>query len=311
VWRYVIPHFEGFLAELDLSVAERSDAAAKADRVARSLFAKYYPDQTFNPSCYMKAGSFGKGTAVKPRTDIDLIFALPRADFFRINVLAGNKQSQLLQEVKRTLVITFPTTDIRGNGPVVEVPFGTYNFDVVPAFLCDDGKYLTAHTRDTGSWKYSNPVAEFKWLQSVDTTGLGKATHLVKMLKAWKGECNVPVRSICIETLAILFVDQWINKHETLFYYDWMVRDFFAYMLRFAVDGKVRPAGIADWIELGDGWQSKCQTAYARALKACDYERDDFGPMASFEWQKIFGSQFTVNYGECLLNLQSLMLAGT
>jgi hypothetical protein len=46
-------------------------------------------------------------------------------------------------------------------------------------------------------------------------------------------------------------------------------------------------------VQLGDAWLSKAQSAYARALKACVYERDDIGApaddaAAGDEWQKIF-----------------------
>src|SRR5436190_1914057 len=119
MWQYVIPHFERFLAELELSPADHRDAQSKAQRVARSLFADYYPGQDFDPRCYAIVGSYGKGTAAKPRTDVDMIFVIPAGDFSRINALSGNKQSQLLQGVKESLLETFPFTDMRGDGPVV------------------------------------------------------------------------------------------------------------------------------------------------------------------------------------------------
>ena len=64
MWNFVIPHFERFLKELELSADDCKDADGKADRDARSLFAKYYPNRLiFDPSCYMKVGSYGKDTA--------------------------------------------------------------------------------------------------------------------------------------------------------------------------------------------------------------------------------------------------------
>src|SRR5262249_19840982 len=144
-------------------------------------------------------GSYGEGTAAKPRTDVDMIFVIPSADFTRINALSGNKQSQLLQEVKSSLLETFPSTDIRGDGPIVKVPFSTYDFEVVPVFRLNNG-FLTANTKNGGQWGYTHPEAELQWLKNVDTATFGKATHLVKMLKAWKRECNVDMRSICLET---------------------------------------------------------------------------------------------------------------
>jgi hypothetical protein len=100
VWQFVIPHFKSFLSELELPTTARDDAESKAERVARSLFATYYPDLTFDPRCYAIVGSFGKGTAAKPRSDVDMIFVLPRQDFYHFDGLMGNKQSHLLQEVK-------------------------------------------------------------------------------------------------------------------------------------------------------------------------------------------------------------------
>jgi UTP:GlnB (protein PII) uridylyltransferase len=116
LWQYVIPHFEQFLGELELRTPERLDAEGKADRIARSLFAKYYPDQVFTPACYAKVGSYGKRTATRPRTDLDMLFVLPWEVSTRIEALTGNKQSQLLQEIRRTLIGTFRNTDLVADG---------------------------------------------------------------------------------------------------------------------------------------------------------------------------------------------------
>ena len=126
----------------------------------------------------------------------------------------------------------------------------------------------------------------------MDGRTLGKATHLIKMLKAWKRECNVDIKSICLEIVAAVFVDQWEYRDRDLFWYDWMIRDFFQYMINvYSAGGWTKPAGINDHIQLGDNWQTKTQSAYQRALKACEYEHNDRGYSATLEWQKIFGSQ--------------------
>jgi hypothetical protein len=122
---------------------------------------------------------------------------------------------------------------------------------------------------------------------------LGKATDLVKMLKAWKRECNVEIRSICLEVAAAYFVERWFNRDKTIYYYDWMVRDFFAFLLNYTIAGWAKPPGINEQIFFGDNWQAKCRTAYERAVTACDYEEADEAHLASVEWRKIFGSQFS------------------
>jgi hypothetical protein len=70
-----------------------------------------------------------------------------------------------------------------------------------------------------------------------------------------------------------------------------MIRDFFEFLLHYA-NGSAKPAGIDDWIPLGDSWQTKAQSAYERAGHACEHEKSDDSYSAVWEWQKIFGPQF-------------------
>ena len=300
MYQHVVPHFSAFLTELQLPDKDRIDAFGKAERIAKSLFSKYYPGLPFNPNSYMVVGSLGKETATRPRTDLDMLFVLPPEVYNRVETLAGNVQSVLLQEVKRTLLLTFPNTDLSADGQVIVAPFQTYNVDIVPAFFYFSGprtgSYLTAHTGDGGSWRHSNPVAEYKWLKSVDAVSNGKATDLVKMLKTWKRECNVEIKSVCLEVAATVFVNQWTHRADGVGYgyHDFLVRDFFGFLLNY-VGGRAKPAGIDEWIPLGDCWETKCQTAHNRAVKACEHEQADDGLLAAWEWQKIFGSQFKAN----------------
>jgi hypothetical protein len=313
MFSFVDAHFSQFLKELELAPQDRRIAEERAERIAKSLFAKYYPNQIFDPRCYVKVGSYGKGLATKPRSDVDMLFILLPDVYNRVETLSGNKQSALLQEVKRALLLTFPNTDLSADGQVIVAPFQTYSVDIVPAFLYvsgpNTGSYLTAHTGDGGSWRLSNPVAEYNWLKGVDSVSGGKATDLIKMLKAWKRECNVELKSICLEVAATVFVNQWANRGNGVAYgyHDFMVRDFFAFLLNY-VNGRAKPAGIDEWIPLGDGWQSKCQTAYDRAVKACNYEHQDDAFNASSEWQKIFGSQFHLDWANS--SLFNFLLAG-
>jgi hypothetical protein len=112
VWQYVVPHFTNFLANLELSTEDRNNAEGKAQRVARSLFARYYPEhKIFDPRCYVEVGSYGKGTACSVSTDLDMLFILPNDLYSRINGLSGNKQSQLLQQVKGPFIRDLSTDE--------------------------------------------------------------------------------------------------------------------------------------------------------------------------------------------------------
>ncbi len=291
MWAYVIPHFTRFLANLELTRNQRDDAMTKVHSVGRCLHAKYYAGD-YDSGKVVVVGSYGKGTAIRPPSDIDMLYLLPPSEYYRVNQLSGNGQSQLLQEVRRTLIKTFPRTTISADGQVVKVAFTSYFVEVVPAFLCDDGTYLICHTANGGSWRVSNPIAEYRAIADLDAAYQNKATHLIKMLKAWKRNCNIPLKSIALEIAACSFVRQWRYNDQSIFWYDWMVRDFFAFLWQHR-NRTAQIPGIQEIIHLGDSWVSRCESAYTRALKACEYEYHDLGALAEGEWEKIFGDQFT------------------
>jgi len=291
VWAYVIPHFTTFLSNLELTQSQRDDAMTKVNSVGRCLHAKYYQG-AYDSANVVVVGSYGKGTAVRPPSDIDILYLLPVSEYHRINQVFGNGQSQLLQEVKRALADTFPRTDLSADGQVVKAPFASFAVEVVPAFRCDGGTYLTCHTAGGGSWRSSNPIAEYRAIADLDAIYGDKATHLIKMLKAWKRTCNVPLKSIAVEIAACSFVRQWPHNQQSIFWYDWMVRDFFAFLWQYR-NGTAQIPGIQETISLGEQWVSRCESAYSRAVKACEYEHQDFGVLAEDEWKKIFGDQFT------------------
>jgi len=290
VWAHVVAHFRTFLDNLELSPFERVDAEDKARRVARCLWQRYYLGE-FSPGSYLIAGSYGKKTACRPPSDLDVLFLLPPQLLDRVERFSGNRQSQLLQQVKLALLDTFPNTELRADGQVVVAPFQSYSVDVAPAFWRGDGTYLICNTAEGGSWKITNPAAERQLIRESDLATGGKATDLIKMLKSWKATCSVEIKSVSLEVLACVFVNRWAYRDKSLFWYDWLVRDFFEFM-RFYKNGWTAIVGTEERIELGDNWWTKCETAYDRALKACRYETADLELEAALEWQKIFGVQF-------------------
>jgi hypothetical protein len=78
------------------------------------------------------------------------------------------------------------------------------------------------------------------------------------------------------------------------FYFDWLVRDFFAYLHAKAGRTMILP-GTGEVVPLADDWKSRVLTAYGRAVEACDCERDNLIHLAGQEWQKIFGEQIPVS----------------
>jgi hypothetical protein len=231
---------------------------------------------------------------VRPPRDIDVLFVLPFAVYERFNTYVGNKQSAILQEVKGVLQKTYPDTDMSGDGQVIVVRFATINVEVVPAFKLQNGQYWICDTHDGGSYKTTDPVAEIDAISTVHTDNNNNLRPIIKMLKTWQNYCNVPLKSFYLELLATDFLKKCEWRKNGYFYYDWIVRDFFKY-LQSKENGYIFVPGTYETISLGSAWKSRCDSAYARALKACEYEHDDYVNLAGEEWQKIFGTLIPQN----------------
>lgn len=289
MWIAVRQRFEQFDKELALTSLQQSDGWRKRGGVVGCLNRHYYDSVSETDNSFM-IGSWGKGTAMRPPREVDLYFVLPAAVYHRLTGYIWNRQSALLAEVKHVLEETYPDTDMRGDGQVVVVGFESFSVEVVPAFLLTNGRYWICRTENGGSYKETDPLAEMRYIESVDTACNHNLRPLIRMLKAWQAYCSVPIKSFQLELVAADFLRQSPWRQYDFFWFDWISRDFFAYLYHRANSFVVVP-GTLENVGLGNEWQSRTETAYGRAEKACDYEKRNVVEAAGEEWQKIFGPQ--------------------
>lgn len=288
MWKGVTARFRQFHADLQLTADQVADGLTKQLGIRQCLQRAYWGPTTDNPPGFL-VGSWGKATAVRPPNDVDLFMPLPIEVYNRFNGNTGNVQSALLQEVKGHLSGTYPQTKMRGDGQVVVVAFNTLMVEVVPVFDYDSaGTWLMPDTNAGGSWKKSNPRAEIYALDYAESVANRNGRKLIQMMKVWRAHCSVPLKSFQLEVLMTEFLTNYTHREQDFFYYDWFVRDFLRYLIAQRNTYIWAPnSGDLSW--LGEDWVSKAETAYVRAVKACDYEQDDFVILAGGEWQKIFG----------------------
>lgn len=287
-WYYVRPRFQAFLENLKITEDQAQDGETKHRGVVSCLNKAYWnsSDETGNR---ILIGSWGKYTRVRPPRDIDILFVLPVAVYWRFQQRTGNQQSQLLQEVKGWLQATYPQTDMRGDGQVVVVPFNSYKIEVAPAFPREGGGYLICDTNDGGRYKHVDPMAEIAALDAADTRHNGNVRKLTRILKQWQRHCHVPIKSFQIEALVMELLPQLTYGGNDEYWFDWLVRDAFRHMIGRANGWFWMPV-TGEVIYLGDEWLSLAESAYARALKACEYEDGNWDALAGDEWRKIFGT---------------------
>lgn len=294
MWIGVRQRFRRFHADLLLTNDQVTDGLTKQLGVRQCLQRAYYGQSTDNPPGFV-VGSWGKRTAVRPPRDVDIFFELPVAVYHRINGNAGNVQSQLLQEVRGHLLGTYPQTAMRGDGQVVTVGFNTIAVEVVPAFRYDDqGRFYMPDTNNGGRWKLVDPGAEIATIEAADRAANGNTRPLAQMLKTWKRECGVPLKSYQVELLAAEFMTSYVYREHDYYWYDWFMRDFFIFLCGKAWANIVIP-GTLEVVNLGSDWLSRAESARDRALKACEYEYNDWTIMAGEEWQKIFGQRIPIH----------------
>jgi hypothetical protein len=168
------------------------------------------------------------------------------------------------------------------------VPFTTYAVELLPAFKLQNGQYWIPITSDGGSYKNFDPDAELRNVKESNDKTNNNTHDLIRMMKCWQSYCSVPLKSFYIELLAVNFLNQWEHAGRTKVYYDWMTRDFFAFIIKQANLYLWAP-GTFELLWLGDAWKSRAETALERAKKACQFEYNNMPYSAGDEWQKIFG----------------------
>lgn len=289
----VSQRFDTFLSAIALTPDQAQDGITKHSGV-RECLNKHYYGLTSGSANSMLVGSWGKSTRVRPPRDIDVLFVLPSSVYERYQGKSGNKQSQLLQEVKSVLSKTYSTTKMRADGQVVVVPFVSYAVEVVPAFKLQNGRFWICDTNDGGKYKESDPDAEIKAVSDSDAQYNGNTRHLIKMMKKWQEYCSVPLKSFLVELVAIEFIASWQYHGKTSVYYDWMVRDFLQFLINKAGSYVLVP-GTFEIVWLGSDWKSRAESAYNRAVKGCQYEAENNNTDAWWEWHNIFGDDVPLN----------------
>ena len=286
--------FKKFCSNLTIPLQTRITISTRYKTITKRLNYEYWgldSDTAFS----QYVGSYGRGTAIKGFSDLDMIFVLPNSVKSRFDRYIGNGQSALLQEVKSNIQKTYWNTDVGGDGQVVVVNFSDgIKFEVVPAFENSDKSYTYPDSNSGGSWKKTNPLPEIQAVAYRDNITNGNMKRLCKMIRAWKNTWNVPMGGLLIDTLADRFLSNWNYAKEGYLYYDWMVRDFLKYLSDEDPDKLY-------WLALGSNqfvwrrgkFEAKARKCYHLALEAIEYEKEGYEWSANKKWREIFGTEFT------------------
>lgn len=258
--------------------------------ITKKLNKNYYDIEDEEANMYI-VGSVGRTTAKKNTSDLDILFDLPSSVYTRINDNEGNKQSQLLQEVKNVLKEKYPNTDLKGDGQVVVINFSKFTVELVPGFKQNDGKFKYPDTNEGGSWKFTDPIPEIDECKKVDEETNQNFTNICHMLRAWKNKKGFKFKGLLIDTLVNEFLDQK-NQYKNCEYDNYLnlIKDLFEFL-------KNENKDQSYWFAIGSNQKiynedngkfvTKAQKAYNQ-LKDLDEESKNLNK----ELRSIFGKEF-------------------
>lgn len=279
-------YFNQFIENITLTEDQCNDAQTKYQNVAFKLQRKYYPSLTvYDPSKKFLFGSYKTKTNVRPLTDdqdVDLLYKLPKDEFYKFINRKGNGAADLLYEIASYLKDSFPTTEnIKGWINVVLIEFSEHhhNIELLPAFENEDGTFIIPNSRDGGSFETFDPRMQLEKFSESNKATNGLTRTLAKMLKAWAHNTkSMNYSSFNRLEHIIYFLSQNYPNGKEHYQYSQIIFDCFCFIKKCNLCGSENLTYV--------------NTAITRAQNAISYIDEGKFSKASVEYQKIFGKEF-------------------
>ena len=278
--------------ESNIRVLNGGLISIRTQRITTRLNTAFW-NTTSDSSHRFYAGSYGRNTAIKGVSDIDLVFELPWAMYTQYNNYLYNGQSQLLQAVRNALQVSYPNTQIAADGQIVAVRLGDgMLYEVVPAFPHQDGTYTYADSNNGGRWRTMDPKSEMSCIRGRNLQCNGNLVPLSRMIRAWRKQWGVQMKGMLIDTLMYQFMADAEWRDKSYLYYDWLSRDFFKFLADQSPAQSYWLTPLAGRQILGGGFQYRAKQAYNLALEAIDEATANRPFLAQAVWRKLYGTDF-------------------
>jgi hypothetical protein len=289
----VADDFRAFRANYLIPSATVSTISYRYRRITRQLNTDFW--NTASETAHsLYVGSYGRDTAAKGVSDLDVAFQLPYETYQQYNAYYTNGQSALLQAVRTSIQKTYSSTYVGGDGQVVALDFDDgIRFEVLPTFLNKNNSFTFPDSNGGGSWKTCDPRAEMSAFSSRNAETNGNLKALGRMMRIWKDYNDVPISGMLIDTLGYNFIANWPNRDKSFLYHDFLVRDFFYYMSQIdASQTYWRAPGSGSFVYKQGNFRTKAAAAYTNALNAIAYGTNGNAWSYRQTWRTIFGPTF-------------------
>lgn len=282
--------FDALLANLKVGDTAAS-IGARRDEITKSLNSDFR-SKDGDTAHKLMVGSYGRHTAIKGVSDLDMIYILPSEIRAKYDRESGPRR--MLERVRDDLKARYPNTDIGVDQCVVRVQFksNAFKFEVQPAFANSDGSFDYPDTV-AKSWKVTKPRAEIEATKGCNDRTSTNMRHLARMVRAWKNANGVSIGGLLIDTLVYRFFAQTHDYDSAgTGTFDLMVRDFFGFLKEEPNKDYYLALGSNQRVKVNARFQPKAKKAYNRCLEAII---DEGVASANKKWREIFGTSVPLN----------------
>lgn len=253
--------FDALLDELKVGDTA-STVASRRDEITKALNKDFRAKKDGSTDHKLMVGSFGRHTAIKGVSDLDMIFILPpglRADYD-----GDSGPRKMLERVRDDLKARYTNTDIRVDQCVVRVQFtsNAFKFEVQPAFENLDGSFDYPDTKSEG-WKVTKPREEITATRECNGRTSTNLRHLARMARAWRNQNGVNMGGLLIDTLVYKFFSQTDEYNSAgTGSFDLMARDFFEFLMNEPDKDYYLALGSNQRVNVKARFQAKAKKAY-------------------------------------------------
>jgi hypothetical protein len=262
-------------------------------RITKQLNTDFWATQSETAHSLYR-GSYGRDTAARGVSDIDIYFELPSSVYQKYSLYQINGQSALLQAVRASMQNTYPTTTLKGDGQVVVVNFtDSIRFEILPGFLNQSNSVTFPDSNGGGSWKACDPRAEMAAFEKRNSETNHNLKAICRMARVWRNQHNISISGMLIDTIAYQFVASWPERDMSYLYHDWLVRDFFLHLSQ--VDPNQdwwKAPGSGSWVHRTGKFEARARAAHQAASDAIEHTKKGEPWAARQDWQLIFGTNY-------------------
>lgn len=289
--------FDTLLENLKVG-ATHSTIAARRDEITKALN-KNFRDTEGSTNHKLMVGSYGRHTAIKGISDLDLIYILPPG--IRTTYDGETGPSRVLERVRDVLKARYPNTTIRVDQCVVRVQFANFKFEVQPAFENENGSFDYPDTAQK-SWKVTKPRDEIAETAACNQRTSTNMRRLARMARAWKNANGVNMGGLLIDTLVHRFFESTDDFNSAgTDSCDEMARDFFAFLADEPDKDYYLALGSNQRVKVHARFQPKAKKAYNRCVKAIELD----GKAAAHKvWREVFGKSVPLAASQSKFNFK-------